>query len=829
MDCHSNMFFHHPHPLSPISLQTSSGLDKIPGDMTEAKRIAALEQRRCIVLAIIASTGPKNPSLLRILEKGLLTSLKSWLDDILNGKVGGVDLLLHLLSSISKLPVTKAIVRDSGMGRKVGSIEKHKICAGTPNQASIRARIQEVKSNWNSSVKTRKDPTSLGARKRLPGESTQGMAKRSKIDESSVPKKTFSSLLKKVSTLPGDARKVAKRGANVVLAVPPIVSDAKSDEKASKAKKTNNKRVKWADHFGGILERTREIEGKDGEQPMNNDGDAPGTGSWADRKKRDRLREKELLARAKKSKLSDDDDDDIFSTTLMRPTTSWHQPRSLPDRHDVTKPQRDSKELIAQIARTARATKATYMSENSVPSNPTPMSDVEQALDINSQASAIVAKIPFFIPQEPSVPVPAPIPAVPTQHVVTAVPQNQLTYGHGGHIPPPPPPPQSATMGATVETVSAMGLPMFLVGSNVQALQTLASNPSLLSTFVDANGMYDQQRLLNLVQTLTQSIPGQAQPPAPPTNPYGTMGGYQPAVQPAQAYGTTPSSAYGPAATATSPYGYIPTPTPTPTPTGPYGGGGATTGNGAANNGGGYRGDQNAEGNLHLSGYGPLTTKADIIALFSPYVRVNEVVMKATFSFVNTADPEGAKRAREALTGALLGGTPVRINMAQRRARDANYGNNTSMASIYGGAREEPAFKNPPAVPAAPAGFSAPPPPAPSGGAADVSSVRDDRGNPATKNLFVAGYGPGTTEQQVREVFSQQALITGCVMKGNFTFVNTTDKQSAVTAREGLTGVLVNGGMLRINFAKETGRLGTSFDLTYGPNTSTGNRSYYGR
>ena len=102
----------------------------------------------------------------------------------------------------------------------------------------------------------------------------------------------------------------------------------------------------------------------------------------------------------------------------------------------------------------------------------------------------------------------------------------------------------------------------------------------------------------------------------------------------------------------------------------------------------------------------------------------------------------------------------------------------------------------------------------------DYDSVRDDRGNPATKNLFVAGYGPGTSEQQLREVFSQHASITGCVMKGNFAFVNTGDRIQAVNAREALTGTLVNGSVLRINFAKESGRLGTSFDLTYGPNTA---------
>jgi TFIIS helical bundle-like domain len=67
-----------------------------------------------------------------------------------------VDLLLLLLSSITELPVTKSIVLDSGMGKAVRDIEKHKICAGTPNEASIKRRMQEVKDAWNASVKVNK-------------------------------------------------------------------------------------------------------------------------------------------------------------------------------------------------------------------------------------------------------------------------------------------------------------------------------------------------------------------------------------------------------------------------------------------------------------------------------------------------------------------------------------------------------------------------------------------------------------------------------------------------------------------------------------------------
>ena len=238
-----------------------------------------------------------------------------------------------------------------------------------------------------------------------------------------------------------------------------------------------------------------------------------------------------------------------------------------------------------------------------------------------------------------------------------------------------------------------------------------------------------------------------------------------------------------------------------------------------------------------MAGYGPTTTQVEIIALFSPYVRVKEVVMKNGFCFVNTNDVAGAQNAKEKLSGALLGGMPIRINMAQRRDREtvpppatSTYGRGAGLASGVapgmGMVQQQP-------VPA----LSVPSPiPAVAMGQIDVNSVRDDRGNPATKNLFVAGYGPSTTESEIRNLFGQHAIITGCVLKGNFAFVNTGDRLAAVTARAALSGAVLNGGVLRINFAKETGRLGTSFDLTYNAASSMGpgggpppQRSYYGR
>ena len=502
--------------------------------------------------------------------------------------------------------------------------------------------------------------------------------------------------------------------------------------------------------------------------------------------------------------MDDDDDGGLGMETpaakMIQPTIRWHQPGQLPERTDVTPAQVSSKEVGTQASRVASVRPVRYTSDYDVPSNPAPLSDVEQALDMTSQSSRVMSTIPFFVPQQPPAAAPAP--------AVTAASSNS-------YIPAPnslgmtavTSQPQSGSAAATAETVQSLGLPMFLVGQNVQALQTLSSTPSLLNTYVDSTGMYDQARLMSLVQTLSQNIaPSQQQQPQ--LGHGGGIGGYQ----------QSSTSSYGPAGGQSYSSGGV------------YGASssyGSSSYGGESTKNGGYRGGQSSdEGNLHVSGFGPSTTQADIIQLFSPYVRVDEVVMKGTFCFVNTSDPINAKRAREALNGAHVGGAPIRINVAQRKSRDSappSYGSNTG--STYGpsGMAQNNSIR----------GNRGSGTPMALQGQVDVENVRDDRGNPATKNLFVAGYGPGTSENQVRDLFAQHATIVGIIMKGTFSFVNTSDKLSAIRAREALSGSMLNGGVLRINFAKETGRLGTSFDLTYGANAGGGGgggpHSHYGR
>lgn len=118
--------------------------------------------------------------------------------------VGGFDLLLHLLSNIVNLPVTKSTVKDSGMGKAIGTVEKHRLCNGTPNEAAIKERVQQIKDAWHASVKARKplDTSKEGAKRPSDTTSNASSAKRVKTEIDPKKSSSFTTLLNKVSGLP---------------------------------------------------------------------------------------------------------------------------------------------------------------------------------------------------------------------------------------------------------------------------------------------------------------------------------------------------------------------------------------------------------------------------------------------------------------------------------------------------------------------------------------------------------------------------------------------------------------------------------------------------
>lgn len=119
-----------------------------------------LTKRRAILLLVVKCTPGDNEALQHILNNQFLFDVKAWLDDILNFKVGGIDLLLHLLSSICMLPVTKIMVTSSKLGKQVAHVEKHKICVAGMNQKAIKERVSKVKEEWSASVKRMKKKVS---------------------------------------------------------------------------------------------------------------------------------------------------------------------------------------------------------------------------------------------------------------------------------------------------------------------------------------------------------------------------------------------------------------------------------------------------------------------------------------------------------------------------------------------------------------------------------------------------------------------------------------------------------------------------------------------
>lgn len=281
--------------------------------MNEEATKAILVHRRCIILAVVGGCDPSSPSISRLLDLGYLPVVKQWLEEILNGDVGGVDLLLHLLKHIAHLPVNKAVVKSSGMGKLIGSLDKHNLCTSSPNTSVIKEQVQLVKECWNSSVKARKSqaqPSQMpvdgaGAEekqaemqpssKRLSesGHQNETQPKRVKLTEE--PKKassSFSTLLQKVSGSTTMAAKGSPRPGDQQN------NENKTSTSVSQPKKVS-KRVKWADHFGGNLSVAQTLESDDAADGAPAASTLESNSSWSDRKKRDRLREKELLASAK--------------------------------------------------------------------------------------------------------------------------------------------------------------------------------------------------------------------------------------------------------------------------------------------------------------------------------------------------------------------------------------------------------------------------------------------------------------------------------------------------------------------------------------------------
>ena len=84
LDSSYNCFVFHSFPSWE---QLASSLDSVPGGDLDIKKVT-LVSRRCIILALVASTPSENSSLEVILKNGYLNTVKLWMDDILSGSEG---------------------------------------------------------------------------------------------------------------------------------------------------------------------------------------------------------------------------------------------------------------------------------------------------------------------------------------------------------------------------------------------------------------------------------------------------------------------------------------------------------------------------------------------------------------------------------------------------------------------------------------------------------------------------------------------------------------------------------------------------------------------
>lgn len=135
-----------------------------------------------------------------------------------------------MLSNLEKLPVTRSIILDSGMGKAIGTVEKHALVKGTPNEAAVKSRVQQIKDSWQASVKERK--AAAGVQVKETKRSSEAIVTESppsgkKIKTEVSPKKisSFSSLLKKVSRGPNGTN------ASDIPAVASNGTDQKLDDK----------------------------------------------------------------------------------------------------------------------------------------------------------------------------------------------------------------------------------------------------------------------------------------------------------------------------------------------------------------------------------------------------------------------------------------------------------------------------------------------------------------------------------------------------------------------------------------------------------------------
>jgi hypothetical protein len=102
---------------------------------------------RKLACVVIESSPP--PLRAAMAQGGILRTLSTWLEPAAGAATGGDSTPLSLLlDALHKLPVTRQLVQESGMGKQVGALTK---APGLPEQ--LRAVATQVKNTWLAQVK----------------------------------------------------------------------------------------------------------------------------------------------------------------------------------------------------------------------------------------------------------------------------------------------------------------------------------------------------------------------------------------------------------------------------------------------------------------------------------------------------------------------------------------------------------------------------------------------------------------------------------------------------------------------------------------------------
>lgn len=89
----------------------------------------------------------------------------------------------------------------------------------------------------------------------------------------------------------------------------------------------------------------------------------------------------------------------------------------------------------------------------------------------------------------------------------------------------------------------------------------------------------------------------------------------------------------------------------------------------------------------------------------------------------------------------------------------------------------------------------------------------DSKPNKPTRNLHVCGFPTKSSTPDLKKIFSDVTQVASIHRPSpEYIFINTPTKQCAAKAKDALNDTVFNGGRLRIRYAKEVGKKGTSFN-----------------